>query len=266
MDKILEDLSNRIGGFDFWVCTFPGIIMLIIIRTIVEFGYSIINLSIANGGVLMDISSIMSRFKVYYPKSIYSWIAFLFIAYVFGIILQEMSYCLKKKYINSKGSPEELLLSDNHEVITEYEYKQLVPIFNNIDSTIPVGSQNNNTESKTDEKKQSKYVFKCMNAALEKKNITKKYAKLNMIYNYSLSLASGLILTTIVSILFLIVALYNSSNCSNIIIFLLEVLGSGFFARIFILRAKRFQYYWVRNIIFAYEADIKNESLAGESE
>lgn len=248
MDKFME----KVGLYDLWVITFPGAVFIILLKSIYGYMASVIVQPIKSEMIEKMLAFV--QIDIYSPDDFYDFFILIAISYFSGIILQEISGVVKKEILYRNGKPETLFMDKDGGVLSQEQIDAYMPMFLEL---------NNNTAFSTDDKKtfrlESGAVFRKINAILQQKDIAKKYVKLNVIYNMSLNLfvATTLLLLICLSfeVQFLIKEQYNAIMVTCGILFILLAASIAFWRR-----CKKYNIYWIRNMILAFEAQ-RNQKI-----
>lgn len=241
MDKFME----KIGLYDLWVVTLPGAFFTTLLKSVYDFMVEAPVQTTDMGGTIGYLLS-FSQINIYAPTTFYDFAIFIFISYLSGIILQEMSGIIKEKILYKHGKPDNLILDKDGGVLSESQIQHYMPMFIELNNNLPF-TINDNKKLKLE----SHDVFRKINAILQQKNIAKKYVKLNILYNMSLNLfvASVILLSICFAFEFqyLVNTQYNAiiSTLSVVLIFLIS-------CYVFLKRSKKYNIYWIRNLILAY--------------
>ena len=220
----MEKLSERIGLYDLWVVFFPGIVgmfeQLFFIGTFwsVYCGHSL-----------------LATLNWIAPNSMSTWIVIIILSFFLGIVLQEIGRWLRN--VTKYKSAMDGLLNPCAGVFTEKERACFRSVLQKY------GWNGENAEG-------SKEIFHRINVEAQECGVAARYAKLNVLQSMSLSLSSAMLLGAIGALAMLVFGLINGRV--HIALFMTAILVVNIVLMIvFFSRFKRFDRYWVRNIVYA---------------
>lgn len=241
MDKITE----KFGSFDLLVTTFPGAYFILLLKNVFEFFDNIMSSPKNSSSFVENFFSVLD-FSPCLPRSIYEFVAFSFAAFIVGIILQELSSTIKERIAYRNGKPQQLLLEKNKGILTLSQLTQFTPIFVKLCKNSVLFPDDKNERMDL-----SQHIFHQINSTCQKNGIASKYVKLSIISNMSFSLFLASIIIELFVVIFDIqMLILGKSITGTIIIFVVLALA----CRVFYKRGKKYNVFWVRNLIYAYEA------------
>lgn len=226
----MEKLAERIGLFDLWAMFFPGTIgMLEILFFICTFWsiYSKQSIFVVLQKITFD--------------SITVWIILILISFFSGIILQEIGRWLRIKTKTSNAT--DIFLDPDSGIFIEKEIAILRSFL------IQYGWDGKDQNC-------GKEIFHQINAKAQECGISEKYAKLSAIQNMSVSLSAAMLLGSIASSLLIIISLLCRRWHIALFLAVIDLLCI-FLIVLFFRRAKRFNRYWVRNLVFSMSEKMK---------
>ena len=222
----MDKLAEKIGLYDFWTIFFPGAL-----------GYLQVSFSILLFYQLQlkcyKFVDVVFHFHDYLPQALAEWVVFILISIFIGILLQEIGYIMHRLFEYHDAT--EGLFCAEQGVFSQKEVNDFKSLY------AVCGWQEGGSETLI-----SKQVFHRINIILQEQGKAAKYAKLNIVQNLSLSLATLLLLQSLV---FIIMAFLLGLK-GNITLLGLSI-GCGVLCRIFYDRSSRFNRYWVRNIVYS---------------
>ena len=247
MEKVnkLEKFIEKMGLYDIWIVFFPGVIFLILLKTLYNFMLSL-PLLISKDTIVTEQVFIFCKAKVYIPDTIYEFLVLSLCSYLAGLVLHEISGLIKNRVIYRNGKPTDYLLYSEGNFFSEQEIQKLMPMY-----TYLYGAPITLTQ-KGMLKKESNFIFHRINIELQKKKIASQYVKLKIAYNTCGTLEVAIMLVLFIAALFEVefIALKN-------LVYLRPVIFLDIFMVICIYflshRSKKLYVYWVRNMVFAYQ-------------
>lgn len=246
MDKFFD----KMGLYDIWTILFPGIIFQIGSKSLYNFMASLPSLLSATPGMVEKLG-IFLQMDIVIPSDIYEFLVLLTISYLCGLILHELSSFLKHRIVYRNGDPRTLLLSETEGPFNSQELCSLMPLLKSLNNGKEFSKSNPEKL-----KQESKFLFHQINKKLQDVKKSGEYVKLSIIYNMCSTLCVVLILLSLIVIAFGIEFFFLGEFSSLIYsIILLTIMTVLVFILLF--RSKRYYKYWVRNIVFAYEAYIE---------
>lgn len=250
MDKFTE----KIGLFDIWTVLFPGTVFLIVIKSLYN-SLLILPELVKKADNLFEKITIFLQMNFYTSESLYELIELLLIAYLVGLLLQELGSIFKNKVLYKKGKPIDLLGDPQGGVFNAVQIQKLSSLFTNLNG------EELTTNDKTKQHEESRYIFHKMNSTLIDKKIAGQYAKLNALYNMSINLAMVFMLTLLISLIFEAEFIFRFKQYYLIVS--LVFLDGILIVTIYLLihHGKRYYLYWTRNIVYAYQKLLTEESI-----
>ena len=224
----MDKLSERIGLYDLWVVFFPGIISMFELLLFAGTFWSVYR----NRSLFMVLEKIA-------PDNIQIWIVIIIISIFLGIIIQELGRVLRR--VTKYKSAADNLFDSNNGVLTETERACFRRLFKKY------GWSGEYTGS-------SKEIFHRINIDAQEIGVATRYAKLNVLQNMSLSLSASMLCGAVASVSLFVFGIINGRiHIALIMIAILIV--CIILMMMFYSRYKRFDRYWVRNIIYAMSAE-----------
>lgn len=224
---------------------FPRCVFLIAVKTLYNFMLSLPEYISKATGVIEQMF-IFCKAKVYIPDSIYELFVFSLCAYFIGLILHEISSIFKSRVMYKEGKPVDFLLDSYGEVFDEEQINALMPMY------IRLYEKPFTLNDREKLKKESRIIFRKINAELQRKKIANQYVKLNIVYNTcaTLGVATMLILCMIAlfEVEFIFLKRYDALFSVTVLDVLLVIC-----IYFFISRSKKYYKYWVQNIVLAYQ-------------
>ena len=242
MEKVVE----KMGLYDVWTILFPGIVLIVSIKSIYNFMLSLPKL-VNEAERSVERYLICCKMNIYIPKDVYELLIILILAYFGGLVLHEMSSLIKQKILYKKGEPISLLLDPVRGVFDEQQIQKFMPMF--------VFLNNGKAFTKSDKeklKKESRNIFHKMNSELQSKDIANKYVKLNVIYNTCATLSVSVMVLFLMIVAFEIEFFFLKEYMQILYSFSLIILTIDIFFML-MNRSKRYYRYWTKNIVLAYE-------------
>lgn len=237
---------EKMGMYDVWTILFPGIVLIVSIKSIYDFMLSLPNL-IYRTERSVERYLICCKMNLYTPKDVYELLIIMILAYFCGLILHEISSLIKKKIIYKKGEPISLLFDPVRGVFDEQQIEKLTPMFVFLNN-----GKVFTTSDKEKLKRESRYIFHKMNSELQSKDIANKYVKLNIIYNTCAALSVSVIVLFLMILAFELEFFFLKEYFQILYSINLVVLTIVIFF-ILVNRSKRYYSYWTKNIVLAYE-------------
>lgn len=220
----MEKLSDRVGLFDLWAVFFPGSIGILELLLCLGIIWS-----------FCRDCSIITAFEKILSVNISGWIVLIFISFLLGIVFQEIGRWLCKVFKSPTASIG--FLDPKNGVFTEKEIDSLRAFF------IKYGwDGKSEAESKT--------IFRRINVEALERGVAERYVKLSVIQNMSLSLSVAMLLGAIMALILLVFGIANRSGYVSFVMATFFVICS-FLSILFFRRSKRFNRYWVRNLVYA---------------
>lgn len=240
MDKITE----KIGSFDLLVTTFPGAYFILFLKNLYEFLDDITSVPQVNSSFLEDIFLVLD-FAPCLPRSVFEFVVFSFASFIVGIILQELSSTIKERIIYRNGKPQQLLLEKDGGTLTLPQLTEFTPTFERLCKNSVLFPEDKNIRMQL-----SQHIFHQINATCQKNGTATKYVKLNIISNMSFSLLlASIILELFIMIYDIQLLILGQPIVHTLILLLVLVLACCVFYR----RGTKYNVFWVRNLIYAYE-------------
>lgn len=216
----MEKISERIGLYDLWVTFFPGTIGAICIVLLLGM-YKYVS------AFTYNLDKFTDYLITFIPANTSEWCLFILCSFFVGIVLQEIGRLLKIKLkLNNAADG---LFDEKKGVFSSQEIKKL--------KTQKYGGD-------------SKAAFHYLNTVAQKAGIAEKYAKLSVLQNMSLSLASAMLLGTIGGGVLFVISIVKKSFHGGLLSGIAIVLCI-FLLALFLKRSERFNRYWVRSIVYA---------------
>lgn len=196
MEKLLEKLSD----YDLWGVIFPGIIFNI--STVIIYNWIYIG-----------------SFSFDFLNSFGNTVAFIFISYLVGILLQEIGNKIEKKVFFRKGNPAQKFLSKESGILSDKEKELFIEL---------VKSEYNNKFNPLDQN-ECRIVFNYINTYLAMKGLSAKCDKIQALF----VLSRGLFCSFLINIIYIdfILIFFNDSmdllkmwSCLSMCFFILIVL------------------------------------------
>lgn len=232
----MEKVAEKIGLYDLWALFFPGTIGMIELTFLGATFYCI-----------YIKESLISILNSVITDSISLSILWLLLSIFVGIILQEIGRGIGKivKFKNATGS----FLNPNGGIFSEAEIHHLTSFLTSYGWD---GTPCNDSSS----------FFHIINANAQKNGTAAKYVKLSVLQAMSFSFSSAMLIGAIISTILLFYSIINS----RITIMALMIFFDFFCILLMIIfykRAKRYNTYWVRNLLFAMSTDESGSERSG---
>lgn len=217
----MDKLVDRLGLYDLWAVLFPGTMISIGTTLFIEVLYSIM-------------------YKKQFTEkslsgSILTWIIFVVLSIFLGIVLQEIGRGIRVVFGFRNASFG--ILNPTAGIFTKNEIASFKAFF------IENGWDGRNV-------KVGNKVFHIINAEAQECGVANRYVKLNVMQNMSFNIAAAMLIGCMEALVIVVVSIIKQG--------IFPALIAGIFAIIclmlllvFIGRGKRFNRYWVRNIIYA---------------
>ena len=220
----MEKLAERIGLFEFWAVFFPG--SLAVLEGIFYIGtFMCIYLK----------SSFLSTIKSFYPNGMFGWIAVVILSMLLGHVLPEIGRLLR--LITKSQNATSNFLDTKAHVFNDTEISGFKEYL------ISYGWNEKDTSA-------SRYIFNRINAAAQDCEVASKYVKLSVLQNMSLSISSAMVVGALLSVACFIYSIANG-RCRIAVLLAVVTAVCTVLASVFWGRYKRFNRYWVRNIVYA---------------
>ena len=100
--------TEKIGLFDIWTVLFPGTVFLIVIKSLYN-SLLILPELVKKADNLFEKITIFLQMNFHTSESLYELFELLLIAYLVGLLLQELGSIFKNKVLYKKGKPMDLL-------------------------------------------------------------------------------------------------------------------------------------------------------------
>ncbi len=221
----MEKLSERIGLYDLWAMFFPGTVGALEMLFFSGTFWSIYRKR-----------AVFSVFKQLGLDKVSTWVIMLIVSIFLGLVLQEIGRWLRK--VKKTKTAEEMLLNQDESGTFS---KEEISSLNGFLELYGWNGENKNTGN---------IIFHRINAAAQECGVAEKYVKLSILQNMSSSLSAAMLLGVIGSVSLALISL-TCRRISIAIALLFIAVGCGILVVLFFNRAKRFNRYWVRNLIFA---------------
>lgn len=237
----MEKIGERIGLYDLWVVFFPGLVGMLEL----SFFYGVF------WSLYSEISLLTVLVKIL-PNNMSIWIVIIVISFFLGIVFQEVGRGVRK--MTNYRSAMDGLLDPAVKVLTEKERANFRSILKKH------GWDGESIEG-------SREIFHRINAEVQEYGIASKYVKLNILQNMSLTLSAVMLFGVVAAIILLIMSIINRRV--HIVIMMIASICVGVVLMVlFFYRFKRYERYWVRNIMYAILTknvgeERKNENTEG---
>ena len=228
----MEKISEKVGLYDLWTVFFPGAVSMLIIG--LDYHLLILQTPVC---ILFNNCDI--------PTNVFYWIIMMLISVFLGIILQEIAHYIGKIVLSKKASNG--LLEAKYGVFIDGE----ITAFSKAYEKLGFREEKSVIESRR--------LFHTLNIYAQQKGIASRYIKLNLIQNMSLSLAAVMLFESLILVTGIIYHVFIHKVQQIMTIVILCIVSMVMIVA-FLRRAKRFDRYWVRNIVYAVCANI-NESV-----
>ena len=222
----MEKLTERIGVFDLWAIFFPGAVGIL---ELLFFGGTF--------WCLYSKQPIYEVFRKITAVDITIWIIVIgiIISLFLGIILQEIGRWIRGRAKTSNAT--DVFLDPKSGIFRDNE----IAFLHN--SLIHYGWDG---KSQND----SKIIFHRINVKAQECGISEKYVKLSVLQNMAVSLSAAMLMGTILSTMLLVFSVLCGRGHISFFLATVDLL-CVFFIVLFFRRAKRFNRYWVRNLIYS---------------
>lgn len=249
----MEKITEKIGLFDIWTVLFPGSVFLVIIKTFYNTFLIFPDLVKGTDNVFEKLLFFL-QIKIYAPETLYELFELFLGAYLVGLLLQEISSIFKNKILYKNGKPMDYLTDAQGDIFDEVQIQKLISLFAKLNG----GELATNDALK--QHRESRYLFHRMNTILIDKKIAGQYAKLNALYNTNINLAVVFIMVLGMSLIYEIesIVCFKQYYLTLSLVSLDLVLVGMIY--LLIQRGKHCYIYWTRNIVYAYQKLVSEET------
>lgn len=244
----MEKITEKFGLFDLMVTTFPGAYFLLLFKNLTHYFIFTLSTFQTQNSYILD-SLYIINYELRIPRTVFELVAFSFLSYFVGFVLQGLTSWVKHHLVFSHGKPHHLLFDSKKGPLDKFQIEHFTPTFKRLYSFNKVSSL-----SVQEQQSISKCIFHKINAMCQKSNIANKYVKLIVLANmsYNLFVANSALLVLVIAFYFVLFSLklFHLRIAIHIIALTLSISTIVFFKQ-----AVHFNKRWIVNLLYAYEAE-----------
>ena len=168
LEVSMEKITEKFGLFDLMVTTFPGAYLLLLFKNLSHYFIFTLSTFQPQNSHFLDFLYIIN-FELCVPRTVFEFVAFAFLSYFVGFVLQGLTSWIKQRFIFSNGKLHHLLFDSANGPLDKYQLEHFTPIFKKLHAFNEIS-----TLSVQDQHSISKSIFHKVNAVCQKNGTANK--------------------------------------------------------------------------------------------